>query len=153
VRAWELHGPGIACLAWAILWWAGVHGDAVVVVGLTVVGASYINAHLKRSKPARERERSLWWLRLMLPVWAERLWLVALSGLVLWSVWSQAQQNDRTKGSLCELRHDLERRVEQTDSFLRAHPGGFGGISAATLRVSEQGQRRTIRALSDLRCG
>jgi hypothetical protein len=153
VRAWELHAPGIACLMWAVAWSAGVHGDAVVVVGLTVVGCSYINAHLKRSRSKPERERSLWWLRLMLPVWAERLWLVALSGLVLWSVWAQAQQNDRTTGSLCELRHDLERRVASSEEFLRDHPRGIPGIPAATLKVGVDGQRRTIRALSNLPCG
>jgi hypothetical protein len=149
-----LHAPGIVCLLWAAAWWAGLRGAAVVVTGLTVVGATYIDAQLERVRvDGRKRERSLWWLRLMLPVWAERLWLIGLSGIVLWSVWSQAQQNDRTAGSLCELRHDLERRVASSEAFLRDHPRGIPGIPAATLRTSVDGQRRTIRALSDLRCG
>jgi hypothetical protein len=59
---------------------------------------------------------------------------------------------DRTNGSLCALRGDLESRVRQTDVFLAEHPGGFAGIPAATLRQSEQGQVRTIRALSNLKC-
>lgn len=59
---------------------------------------------------------------------------------------------DRTTGALCALRHDLEERVAQTDRFLLEHPKGFAGIPAATLRVSEQGQIRTIQALSNLKC-
>jgi hypothetical protein len=148
----RLHTPGLTCLLWAVLWWAGVRGDGVVVVGLVVVGATYIDAHVERVRDRAEARRSLWWVRLMLPVWIERLWLVALSGIVLWSVWAQGAENDRTVRSLCALRQDLESRVAQTDKFLHDHPNGFGGIPAATLRVSEQGQIRTIQALSNLKC-
>lgn len=149
-----MHAPGIVCLLWAGLWWLGLRGDGVIVAGLVCVGATYIDAQLERVRvDGRRRERSLWWLRLMLPVWAERLWLFVLSGIVLWSVLANTQQTDRTTGSLCALRRDLEARVAQTDRFLAEHPNGFGGIPAATLRVSEQGQIRTIQALGDLRCG
>jgi ABC-type transporter Mla subunit MlaD len=62
------------------------------------------------------------------------------------------RESKRTTKALCALRKDLEDRVAQTDDFLRKHPGGFAGIPAATLRQSEQGQRRTISALSNLKC-
>jgi hypothetical protein len=55
--------------------------------------------------------------------------------------------------ALCALRGDLENRVRQTDKFLHDHPRGIPGIPAATLRTNANGQRRTIRALSNLRCG
>lgn len=55
--------------------------------------------------------------------------------------------------ALCALRGDLEDRVRQTDKFLRKHPEGFAGIPAATLRTNANGQRRTIHALSNLKCG
>jgi hypothetical protein len=54
--------------------------------------------------------------------------------------------------ALCALRGDLEDRVRQTDKFLAKHPEGFAGIPAATLRTNANGQRRTIRALSNLKC-
>jgi hypothetical protein len=87
-----------------------------------------------------------------LPKFSRDLWLLLLSGILLWSVWSNGQQTDRTTGALCALRHDLENRVAQTDKFLHDHPEGFAGIPAATLRVNEQGQLRTIEALAGLKC-
>lgn len=65
---------------------------------------------------------------------------------------SAARDAERTTGALCALRHDLEQRVAQTDKFLREHSEGFAGIPVATLRNSEQGQIRTIEALSNLKC-
>jgi predicted PurR-regulated permease PerM len=59
---------------------------------------------------------------------------------------------DRTNGSLCALRHDLEQRVAGGEQFLREHPEGIPGIPAKTLQTSIDGQRRTIRALSNLKC-
>jgi hypothetical protein len=59
---------------------------------------------------------------------------------------------DRTTGSLCALRHDLEDRVANGERFLRDHPRGIPGIPAGTLRTSVDGQRRTVEALGDLRC-
>jgi hypothetical protein len=54
--------------------------------------------------------------------------------------------------ALCALRHDLEDRVANGERFLRKNPRGIPGIPARTLRQSIGGQRRTIRALSDLKC-
>jgi hypothetical protein len=65
---------------------------------------------------------------------------------------SAARDAERTTGALCALRHDLEERVAQTNKFLHDHPHGFAGIPAATLRNGEQGQIRTIEALSNLKC-
>jgi hypothetical protein len=58
----------------------------------------------------------------------------------------------RTNSALCSLRGDLQDRVTQSETFLAKHPNGFAGISAATIRSSLDGQRRTIRALHILYC-
>lgn len=57
-----------------------------------------------------------------------------------------------TQDALCALRLDLERRVEASREFLDDHPDGFLGYSASAIRVSLEGQERTVAALSDLSC-
>jgi hypothetical protein len=108
----------------------------------------------------QEVKRVYWNLRLLgLPEPLRDLWMLIVTGLVVWALAVQGQQADhaaqessRTTGALCALRHDLEDRVAQTDTFLHSHPNGFAGIPAATLRNGEQGQLRTIQALSNLTC-
>lgn len=58
----------------------------------------------------------------------------------------------KTTGALCTLRHDLEKRAESSEQFLRDHPHGIPGIPAGVLRTSIANQRSTIRALATLRC-
>jgi hypothetical protein len=110
---------------------------------------------------ADQRLKQLYWnMRLLgLPEPIRDLWMLVLSGLLIWALAVQGEQSDRaardadrTTGALCALRRDLEDRVAQTDKFLLEHPAGFAGIPAATLRASEQGQIRTIGALSNLKC-
>lgn len=63
--------------------------------------------------------------------------------------WSSARGN---QDALCALRHDLQDRVAVSERFLAEHPEGALGLSAKTIRTSLDGQRRTIRALSELSC-
>lgn len=58
----------------------------------------------------------------------------------------------RNTQALCTLRTDLEVRVQTSEQFLHEHPGGFAGISKATIKTSLDGQRRTIKALKGLSC-
>jgi hypothetical protein len=69
-----------------------------------------------------------------------------------------AQQDDiqrlgeRTNDALCALRGDLQERVRSGEQFLATHPRGIPGVPVTTLRTSIAGQRRTIVALSSLKC-
>lgn len=61
-------------------------------------------------------------------------------------------QATEARGSLCALRGDVERRVQSGTDFLREHPAGIPGISAATIKTNIANQQSTIRALSRLDC-
>jgi hypothetical protein len=56
------------------------------------------------------------------------------------------------EGALCALRGDLEKRVATTEDFLSEHPEGIPGIPAESLRISLDGQKRTIETLNSLSC-
>lgn len=57
-----------------------------------------------------------------------------------------------TNHALCVLRSDLEQRVADSTQFLVDHPEGIPGIPIETIKQSIDNQKRTIDALSDLRC-
>ena len=81
-------------------------------------------------------------------VWATVALFASLVILVLYVVsvaWG-------VNGSLCELRADLERRVEVSQQFLVDHPNGIKGIPAETIEQQVENQSRTIEALADLHC-
>lgn len=63
--------------------------------------------------------------------------------------WSTAKES---KDGLCAIRQDAERRVVLGNEFLKDHPEGFAGISAASLRRSIQNSQETIDSLSNLDC-
>jgi hypothetical protein len=56
------------------------------------------------------------------------------------------------QAALCALRADVERRYQSGTAFLANHPKGIQGIPAATLRITLQGQARTIKSLAGLKC-
>jgi hypothetical protein len=98
-------------------------------------------------------KRVYWNVRLLgLPEPLRDVWMVVLSGFLVWAIVVQGQESDRSTAALCSLRRDLEVRVAAGDQFLRDHPHGIPGIPAGTLRTSTDGQRRTINALSNLKC-
>lgn len=97
--------------------------------------------------------RAYWNLRLFgLPEPARDVWMLVLTVVLVVIAVHASDDASQTTRSLCALRHDLEERVAGSDNFLRDHPRGFAGIPAATIRASADGQRRTIRALSNLKC-
>jgi hypothetical protein len=63
-----------------------------------------------------------------------------------------AAQSARNVAAFCALRHDIERRIEDSQAFLDEHPSGIPGIPAKQIRESIQAQRETIRALSVVVC-
>lgn len=63
-----------------------------------------------------------------------------------------ASNQSRETQALCAFRDDVQRRMDETSAFLRAHPHGIPGITAATLRAGVDNERHTIRALSPLDC-
>lgn len=63
-----------------------------------------------------------------------------------------ARQGAQAHDAICTMRADLERRVDAMEQYLQEHPEGFAGIPVAALRKSLEDQKRTIRALSKIRC-
>jgi len=59
---------------------------------------------------------------------------------------------DVSRGALCALREDLEKRVASSKDFLIENPGGIAGIPAKTIRDGIKNQERTIKALDGLSC-
>jgi hypothetical protein len=45
----RLYAPPLVLLVWAVLWFAGLRGDIVVVVGLVGTAAAYIVSELERT--------------------------------------------------------------------------------------------------------
>ena len=73
--------------------------------------------------------------------------------------WQSAEQREtldheveRIDSALCTFVLDLERRVEAAREFLQKHPDGIEGIPAGAIRTSIDNQKKTIDALSGLRC-
>lgn len=100
--------------------------------------------------------------RLTFQLWLTvALWLVVI--LVVLFVWRTSARNAT---ALCALRTDVQLRVSTTEEqvaatsrFLAEHPNGTPGFSAAAIRASLdgqrsslEGQRRTVAALSGLKC-
>lgn len=58
----------------------------------------------------------------------------------------------QTTDALCALRRDMQVRVDGGRAFLREHPNGIPGISAADIRDGIRNQQRTIKALAGIDC-
>lgn len=100
-------------------------------------------AHVDDTRPeARFRHRVKY-----VPLrYALAAYLILAAGNVTGLVWQYMLAND-TRTSLCAFKGDLERRVEAGEEFLKEHPQGIPGISAATIQNSLSNQRMTIAAL------
>jgi uncharacterized ion transporter superfamily protein YfcC len=61
-------------------------------------------------------------------------------------------QSERNVAAFCALRHDVERRIEDSQAFLDEHPNGIPGIPPEQIRDSLRAQRETVRALSIVVC-
>lgn len=63
-----------------------------------------------------------------------------------------ALQGIQAHKALCAFHDDLQRRVESSGAFLKAHPEGVPGISASDIRTALTNQRATLKSLDDLTC-
>lgn len=81
---------------------------------------------------------------------------VAVSTFLSWAALSkistQAHRNTVAASALCTLRHNLERRGQQGNDFLREHPNGLDGITRAVIVKSIRDTRASVRALNNLKC-
>lgn len=81
--------------------------------------------------------------------------VVLLAGVGAWAIHTSSQvstnQSLNTK-ALCDLRDDLQKRVDQGEALLKAHPNGIAGISPAAIRITISGQQSTLSALQILQC-
>jgi cytoskeletal protein RodZ len=62
-----------------------------------------------------------------------------------------ADQSSDTS-ALCSLRADVKQRVSSGKAFLKTHPDGILGISAASLQSSVTNSQHTVTALASLVC-
>lgn len=62
-------------------------------------------------------------------------------------------RNATTRNAVCTLRANLEQRVAGSEAFVKDHPEGFAGISAAQIERDIAQQRQTIKALDAVSCG
>lgn len=63
-----------------------------------------------------------------------------------------AELGQQAHNGLCVLKADERDRVRDGESFIKQHPEGLAGISAATIQQSLDNQKKTIAALSAIRC-
>jgi hypothetical protein len=65
-----------------------------------------------------------------------------------------AKQGAEAHSAICTFRADLQRRVDETRTFLKEHPSGFEqlGLTASALRVTLINQEKTVRTLDVLQC-
>lgn len=53
---------------------------------------------------------------------------------------------------LCVLKDDLQRRIDDSRSFLKTHPAGIPGISATVILTSISNQEQTLASLAPITC-
>lgn len=70
-------------------------------------------------------------------------------GLLLWWTWNTSQS--ATEG-LCGIRHEAVNRVTEGQAFLKAHPHGAIGLTAAQLQQTINNSIATVNALKDINC-
>ena len=94
-------------------------------------------------------ERRMWWIRLVLPVWIERFWLLVITGLVVWSLLEidgtveQVDQNVRT------LRAETSERRNQTcELFERENRAAIDRLNRSYNYLSELSQPELIEPLN-----
>jgi hypothetical protein len=64
-------------------------------------------------------------------------------------VYKIAQDNTR---ALCAVKQEAEKRVVETNNFLKEHPEGIAGISPAVLKRGADNAQSTVDALQNVTC-
>lgn len=62
------------------------------------------------------------------------------------------RETTRINIALCELRFNIQRRVETSEQFLIDHPKGIPGIPVATITQGIKDQKENLKALTILNC-
>lgn len=63
-----------------------------------------------------------------------------------------ALQGKQAHDVQCAQRNNLREQIEFADAFLKAHPEGFGTLSADEIRVANERQRKFLRSYRKLVC-
>lgn len=82
-------------------------------------------------------------------------WVVVFTALTFYGLRENRHlgvQGREAHDAICTFRADLARRIDETRDFLKAHPDGLAGISAADLERSIAGQESTLRSLTIRNC-
>lgn len=80
---------------------------------------------------------------------------VVVLGVMGWQISQNrklASDGKQAHDAICALKGDLSTRIDQGRDFLKAHPKGFAGITAVTIKQSVDNQQRTLDALHVVRC-
>jgi hypothetical protein len=107
----------------------------------------------------RRRVTDRGWRRLIRENWYRDVWMLIITGLVALALWNQSDTTREVRSNqqantqaLCAFRGDIQKRYDAGKAFLRSHPNGFAGLSAATLNVSLTNEASTLKALKPLMC-
>lgn len=124
-------------ISWTIL--------AVAVGLIASLGSFFMALYKLRSEvtPFKSLTEGLRWVAI-----ATLLLYVCLIGAGTYA-YLESQKNHH---ALCSLRADLDERVTTGETYLKAHPEGFAGVSATQIQETIDNQKRTIEALSNLAC-
>lgn len=71
---------------------------------------------------------------------------LGLGGLYVWA------QTSTIHSTLCTFRGELVNTNQQSRDFLRTHPHGIAGVTAASIQVGIDNRQRTIDSLGSLHC-
>lgn len=100
-----------------------------------------------------ERDEVVHWIKRALNQLRAVTVVLALAVLVVGAY--TAYTSDQNHDALCDLRADLDRRVQSSEEFLE-HPEQFPAFNdpetLALIRQQVQGQKSTIAALGSLNC-
>lgn len=106
-------------------------------------GESPHDPSVKANKTAKKIQTSL---NILIATTAV-LFGLAIAGFI----WVYGFSNENTK-SLCALRANAQDRITQSEEFLKEHPEGFAGISAAEIQRGNITSQKTVDALDSLGC-
>lgn len=80
-----------------------------------------------------------------------RTMVVFFVALALLGVYVYEQQAN-IHSALCTFRSELVSTNQQSRDFLRTHPKGIAGVTAASIQLGIDNRQRTIDSLSSLHC-
>lgn len=122
MRLLALYSPSLTLCLWALAWALGLRGDGVLVVGLLVLGAAcavHVREELRvvdgRAPTGVARSTR----RFLRENWYRDLWLLVITGLVVWALFSQQADQNAVRLNQCDaIRADVTERtiiIRQTE--------------------------------------